>query len=178
MKKVLVHSCCAPCSTYSYSKLYADGYDVTGFFYNPNIQPQDEYNRRLNEYISYCAGSNIKNIADTSGAEGWLSAIKGLESEPERGLRCNVCFRYRLEKTAQTAVDMGFDTFATVLTISPHKDSKAIFEIGESIAKVYKLSFLMENFKKQNGFKKSLEMSVEHGLYRQNYCGCLFSKRT
>lgn len=172
-KKILVHTCCAPCSTYSFEKLVEYGIIPVGFFYNPNIHPENEYKRRLNELEGY---SNIKKyslIIKEDSSAVWFEAVKGFEEEKEGGKRCEICYKLRLEKTAIFAKENNFDGFSTVLTISPHKNSAVINQIGKELSEKYDIYFHEENFKKNDGFKKSLEISKEYNLYRQNYCGCL-----
>lgn len=175
MKKTLVHVCCAPCSTYSFEKLFLDGVSPVGFFYNPNIHPQDEYKRRLDELIRFYDLQNYELVVQEDNSDVWFDSIKGLESEPEGGKRCEICFKLRLEKTAIYAKENNFDGFTTVLTISPHKNSAVINRIGKELEEKHNIYFLEENFKKNDGFKKSLELSKQYNLYRQSYCGCIFS---
>ncbi len=176
-KKILVHTCCAPCSGYCFEKLVNDGYEIAGYFYNPNIHPEPEYKKRLGELARYSEQMNFQVLIEEEPPELWFDAIKGLEQEKEGGKRCEACFKVRLEKTALFAKKNGFDGFTTVLTISPHKNSAVINQIGKKIAKKYEIGFLEENFKKHDGFKKSLELSDKYGFYRQNYCGCVYSKK-
>jgi len=174
-KKLLLHVCCAPCSTYAAEKLLTN-YEVGGFFYNPNLYPADEHNKRREEATNY-----FKNIgrevfySENYEHDQWLEYIWGLESEPEGGKRCLKCYFFRLEKTAQYAKKHKFDFFATTLTTSPYKKADLINKIGEELAKKYRLNFLNEDFKKQDGYLRSIELSKRHNLYRQNYCGCEFS---
>lgn len=174
-KKLLVQVCCAPCSSYSFEKLINDGYEVTGYFYNPNIHPELEYKRRLEELIKFAGIKKYPLIIEEDPHEFWFHRIKGLEKEKEGGKRCEECFKMRLEKTAFYAMQNGFDCFTTVLTISPHKNSSKINQIGKNIAEKYNIAFLEENFKKKDGFKKSIKLSEEYGFYRQSYCGCIYS---
>jgi predicted adenine nucleotide alpha hydrolase (AANH) superfamily ATPase len=176
-KKILVHVCCAPCSTYSFQKLYEDDIEPVGFFYNPNIHPQEEYSRRLNEAVSFYKEKDYSLEIKEASSQIWFNAVKGLENEPEGGKRCEVCFELRMEQTAIFAKENGYDGFSTVLTISPHKNSDLINKIGKELAEKHQIAFLEENFKKNDGFKKSLEISKQYNLYRQNYCGCIFSQR-
>lgn len=180
-QKILLHSCCAPCSTAVIERL-KDRFEIVIFYYNPNIYPEDEYLKRKNEEIKY-----IKHLNETEpqtqismldcdyDSAAFYDAVKGLESEREGGARCPVCFKLRLEKTAKIAKEKGFDLFGTTLTVSPHKDSKIITEIGLELEKKYGIKYLVENFKKQDGYKRSVELSKENGLYRQNYCGCIYA---
>ncbi|MCK7514867.1 MAG: epoxyqueuosine reductase QueH [Desulfobacterales bacterium] len=148
-----------------------------GFFYNPNIHPTEECQRRLEELVLLAEQRNFKVFVKQETPEIWLEAVKGYENEPERGSRCAICFKLRLEETAKFAVQNGFDLFTTTLTISPHKNSQIINKIGKELESKYGIRFLEENFKKQDGFKKSLELSQKYNLYRQEYCGCKFSVR-
>lgn len=174
---ILVHVCCAPCAIYPFELLTKENHSITGYFFNPNIYPNEEYQRRKRELIELFSKKNYNYIIEEINQEKWYKAINGLEQENEKGLRCDKCFEMRLEQTASYAANNGFDAFTTVLTISPHKNSKVINKIGKELAEKYNIKFLEENFKKQEGFKKSLEYSRINGLYRQNYCGCEFSLR-
>lgn len=173
---LLLHACCAPCSSAVVERLAPD-YAITIFFYNPNIHPQSEYLQRRDELQKWCADVvHLPCVIQDYEAQNWFESIHGLEYEPERGRRCNRCFRLRLEKTAQYARSNNFDVFTTVLSISPHKRHDRINRLGLKVANVYQVEFYPANFKKQNGFKRSVEISREHNFYRQNYCGCTFSK--
>jgi epoxyqueuosine reductase len=173
-RNILIHSCCAPCSSGVFEKLLAE-YDITGFFYNPNIFPEAEYKRRLEEYKRFAELINYKIFIAEDPFEVWNGAVKGYESEPEKGKRCEICFSLRLEKTAQFAVENKFNLFTTVLSVSPHKDAVTINKIGRETAQKYGIDFLEADFKKQNGYKRSLELSKKYNLYRQIYCGCRYS---
>jgi hypothetical protein len=177
MKKLLVHTCCAPCATYSFEKLFQDGFFPVSFFYNPNIHPENEYKRRLDELIKFTDVKKYPLIIQEDLTEIWFKAVQGFEEEKEGGSRCEICFRLRLEKTAIYAKENSFVGFTTVLTISPHKNSAIINQIGKELSKKHDVPFLEENFKKNEGFKKSLEFSKEYNLYRQSYCGCVFSQK-
>lgn len=183
--KLLLHSCCGPCSTAVVERL-TEEFDVTVFFYNPCITEEEEYQRRRNTQLEFIDKYNKENAGlvkihykevDYRPTE-FLEAVRGLEKEPEGGERCSVCFRQRLEKTAEEASLSGYEIFGTTLTVSPHKNYKLISQIGREIALRYGLGFLDRDFKKKNGFAKSIELSRKYGLYRQNYCGCRYSKRT
>lgn len=174
--KFLLHICCAGCGVYVGKQLKED-YNVTLYYYNPNIYPQAEYNIRLAEAEKIAKKFSLRLIAGGYDHNGWLEKIKGREADPERGERCAVCFWDRLEKTAQIARAKKFGYFATTLTMSPHKDAETIIKIGNELSKQYDVKFLEKDFKKQNGFKKSARLSKELNLYRQNYCGCEFSSR-
>ena len=173
---LLLHLCCAPCSSSVVERLRSK-WRVTGYFYNPNIHPESEYRLRLKEMIHYAQSLDIPLIKGSYDVEDWLSVTAGLEEEPERGLRCEICFRLRLEATAQRAHDLGMDYFTSTLSISPHKDAAMIRRIGEEAGQRYRVSFLSEDFKKEGGFQRSIALSKEAGLFRQNYCGCCYSRR-
>ena len=175
-KKLLLHSCCAPCSTACIERL-KDVFDITVYYYNPNMDTEEEYLKRLSEQKSYCSSFNIPVIDDGYGAEEYYTAVRGLEQEQEGGKRCEKCFYLRLNQTAKKAKDLGFDIFATTLTVSPLKNANLINKIGFEIEKGTGINYLPSDFKKKDGYKRSIELSTEHGLYRQNYCGCKFSKR-
>lgn len=175
--KLLVHTCCAPCGAYSFEKLKEDGFNPVSFFYNPNIFPSDEYERRLNELLRFSEKNGDEVIIEKNGFEDWQQKIKGFEKEKEGGKRCEICFIHRLEKTALKAQELGFDAFTTTLTISPYKNSEVINKVGNSISKRLDIKFLEEDFKKNDGFKKTMELSKKYGFYRQNYCGCSYSFR-
>jgi len=174
--RLLLHVCCAPCCTYPIKTLQ-DEFDVELFYYNPNIHPEEEYKARLDEAEKYAAKIGIIFHKSAYEADAWFRATSGLQDEPEGGDRCEICYRMRLGKTAQFAVTNGFGYFATTLSISPHKDAEFINELGRMIADMYMLKFYGADFKSNDGFKKSAQMSKEAGLYRQNYCGCLYSKK-
>lgn len=176
-KKLLLHICCAPCSTHVVEKLSKD-YQVAGYFYNPNMYPEKEYELRLQEAKRLFEEMGVEFICQEKYQhEQWLKCCAGLENEPEGGKRCLKCYRFRLERTAEKAKELNFDIFATTLTISPYKKAVLINPIGAEIAQKYQLEFLSADFKKQGGFQQSLELSAKHNLYRQNYCGCEFSRR-
>lgn len=179
---LLLHSCCGPCSTAVIERLVRT-YKITVFFYNPNISDRAEYGRRRDAQNDFIEQYNRNvNAPDTllfmEGAyEPGLfeKAVRGKESLPEGGARCDVCFRLRLEKTAETAVLAGFDFFATTLSVSPHKNYETIARIGMELGLRYRICFLAEDFKKQDGFRRSVELSKQYGLYRQTGCGCRFA---
>ncbi|MFA6383749.1 MAG: epoxyqueuosine reductase QueH [Candidatus Omnitrophota bacterium] len=175
MKRVLLHICCGICASWSIEKLKLDGYDVTGFFYNPNIQPVEEYQRRLQVARDVCAAYGIALIEGVYDPDLWQTRVSGLEQEPEGGTRCEVCYRVRLAATAARSGQAGIEFIATTLTISPHKDEEVINKIGISVASQ---AFLKYNFKKEDGFKKANEFAKNKGLYRQHYCGCSYSVRS
>ncbi len=175
---ILLHSCCGPCSSYCIEAL-AKHFDVTFFWYNPNIFPREEYDLRLEnqkKIISEMKCEHTVSLLECDyDDERFYSAVKGLENEKEGGLRCTECFILRLEKCAKAAKEHGFDFFTTTLTVSPHKNAPLINSIGEDLAQKYGVKFLPSDFKKKNGYKRSIELSKEYGLYRQNYCGCVYS---
>lgn len=175
MKKMLLHSCCGPCSTQVIEVLKND-YQLTIYYYNPNIDTEEEYLHRLSEEKRYCKEVGIEVVEDGYDANEFLVAVKGLEKEREGGARCPVCFRLRLEKTAEKAKKDGFDCFGTTLTVSPHKNAEIINAIGLEVGNEKGIEFIEGNYKKQDGYKKSIELSKKYNLYRQNYCGCSFSK--
>ncbi|MFV2040682.1 MAG: epoxyqueuosine reductase QueH [Candidatus Hydrothermarchaeales archaeon] len=174
--RLLLHICCAPCSTETITRLLSE-HEVTGFFYNPNIHPREEYDLRRLELEKYADEQDLPLIVSDYDVERWTGLTRGLEAEPEGGRRCTVCFQMRLEKTAQTAAELGFDAFTTTLSISPHKNSAVINAVGAGVEREKGVLFLAEDFKKQDGFKKSVERSKRHGLRRQSYCGCVYSKK-
>ncbi|MDD4607080.1 MAG: epoxyqueuosine reductase QueH [Patescibacteria group bacterium] len=171
---ILLHACCAGCASQVIEFLKPD-FDITVYFYNPNIQPKEEYNKRLQDIRKICLIYNIKLIEGEYEIEKWLGFINGHELDVEGGERCNLCFKFRLEKTVQQAKKLGFKNFTTTLSISPHKNFSKIKEIGLDLESKYDIIFYSADFKKQDGFKKSLELSQKYNLYRQNYCGCVFS---
>ncbi len=175
-KKVLLHICCAPDATYPFLYLRGRHYRVTGFFYNPNIHPLSEYEKRLKEIVRFSRVVDMDLEVGKYDKDSWIKRIKGTENEPEGGKRCYICYKMRLEETARVAKENGFDYFTTTLSISPHKNIKWIFDIGEQIGNKYGVKFLKANFKKRNGFKSSIVLSKYYKMYRQNYCGCVFSK--
>ncbi len=178
---LFLHSCCAPCSSYVLEYL-SQYFRITVFYYNPNIYPAGEYCRRVEEQQRLISEMSLRHpvsfIEGEYDAEHYYEAVRGLESEPEGGARCRVCFEMRLRETAQRAALVHADYFATTLTISPLKNAAVINEIGERVAQEYGIAWLPSDFKKKNGFKRSGELSAQYGLYRQNYCGCVFSRRT
>lgn len=169
---LLLHSCCAPCSSHCITYL-KDYFDITILYYNPNIEPYSEYIKRKNEQIRLCEILNIKYIDANWDNTSYREFVKGLESEKEGGRRCVNCIKMRLLKTYELSKD--YEYFGTTLTVSPHKNSKLINELGLEIDGT---KYLISDFKKQEGYKKSIELSKKYELYRQDYCGCLFSKRS
>ena len=175
--KVLLHACCAPCSAYVCEFLENEGYEIIIYFYNPNIFPVLEYEKRKNELEKFCKLKNYELILGEEDFTLWNDYIKGLEQEPERGKRCEKCFQFRLEKAARFAKKMNIENFTTTLSISPHKDFKTIEKVGNELMGKYGVKFLNYNFKKNDGYKKSTILSQKYGFYRQNYCGCEYSVR-
>lgn len=172
-QKLLLHCCCAPCSSYTIDFL-KDFFDITALYYNPNITETDEYTLRLNELKRFCASYNVPVIDGGQNNDKFFSLCKGLENIKEGGARCVKCISERLEFSAIFAKKNGFDLFTTTLTISPLKNAEMINKIGESLSHI--TPFLNSDFKKNDGYKKSIILSREYNLYRQNYCGCIFSK--
>ncbi len=177
---LLLHSCCAPCSSYCLEYL-SSHFKITVLYYNPNLYPAEEYDRRVGEQKKLIAALPVKypvSLAEIKGdPNDFYSAVKGLEHIKEGGERCFACFKLRLEKAAKYAKENGFDFFATTLTISPLKNAQKLNEIGENAGKKFGVRHLPSDFKKRNGFFRSVELSKIYGLYRQDYCGCVFSKR-
>lgn len=176
MSRILLHVCCAPCGAYVISKLQKD-FEITAFYYNPNIYPKSEYQKRLSEFKKYSHKIKLPLIEGKYNNQDWFNLTKGYEKEPERGKRCYLCYRMRLTETARKAQENNFDYFTTDLSISPHKDTTKINQIGQELESQYGIKFLEADFKKANGFKKSIELSRKENFYRQNYCGCLYSQR-
>ncbi len=177
---LLLHACCAPCSSYVLE--YLDGiFDITLFFYNPNITNEDEYDLRANELVRLVNEMPLKNkvkvLIPPYDPSEFEKVSKGKETEPERGSRCTECYALRLKKTFETAEEKHFDYFSTTLSISPHKDAERINVIGESLAQTGNTTWLFSDFKKKNGSKRSIELSAQNNLYRQNFCGCVYSKK-
>lgn len=175
--KLLLHACCAPCSSYVLEYLHGR-FEIILYFFNPNISPEEEYRYRLSELKRLVSemGLDIEIIAEEYDPEPFYELAKGLEDAPERGGRCRKCISCRLEKASQKAAELGCDYFTTTLTISPHKDAAFINECGEKISEQCGVPYLFSDFKKHEGYKRSIELSREFGLYRQNYCGCIFSR--
>ncbi len=178
--RLLLHSCCAPCSSYVLEYL-SQYFFVTLFYYNPNIYPPSEYDKRVQEQQSLIerlpAKHRISFLDGPYEPERFYDAARGFEGEPEGGERCLRCYRLRLEEAAQMARAGGFDYFTTTLSISPLKNADKLNEIGQALAAEYKVAFLPGDFKKKDGYKRSIELSSVYGLYRQDYCGCVYSLR-
>lgn len=176
---LLLHSCCAPCSSYTLEYL-SQFFEITVFYYNPNISPSEEFEKRFDEQKRLIESMSFENSVQLIKGEydysRFLQVAKGLEQVREGGARCFRCYRLRLEKTAELAKEKGFDYFCTTLSISPLKNSQKINEIGFDLAEKYGVRWLPSDFKKREGYKRSIELSSEYNLYRQNFCGCVFSK--
>lgn len=176
--KLVVHTCCAVCM--SYPRTILEDYDSVFYFYNPNIYPIEEYKRRRDEFIKYADTIGIKTYIEEykNAVSNWYSDIRGFENEPEKGARCNICFKHRMNKAFEYAESIDAKYVATVMTVSPHKNSRVIEMIGNSLAEKYhNIEYLHFDFKKKDGFKKTNVIANDAGLYRQHYCGCEFSIR-
>ena len=177
---LLLHSCCAPCSSYCLTYL-ADVFDITLYFYNPNITEKSEYDHRLSELVLLAREMPLpRKVVVEPGPwdpDRFFEMAKGLEDAPERGARCVKCYTMRLDETARVAREMKADFFATTLTLSPLKDARVINSIGSRLTQEGSATYLETDFKKNGGYQKSIEISKEYGLYRQNYCGCVYSRR-
>lgn len=178
-KKLLLHSCCGPCSSYVISYL-TNYFDITILYYNPNIYPYDEYLKRKQEQIKLINEIDCSNNLDIMDCDYdndlYEKCIIGLENEPERGNRCMVCYNLRMEKTAKMAKECNYDYFCTTLSVSPYKNSEWINKIGEKLQNKYNINWLYSDFKKKDGYKQSILLSKKYNLYRQDYCGCIYSK--
>lgn len=177
--RLLLHSCCAPCSSYVLEYL-CKWFEITVYYYNPNIYPYDEYIKRKNEQIRLIKAFNLEgkqiNIADADyDSDTFIKISKGLESQPEGSTRCHKCYEFRLKKAAEFAKNHDYDFFATTLTVSPYKNAQIINEIGAKIEAQFNIKYLYSDFKKKSGYLRSIELSKQYDLYRQNYCGCIFS---
>lgn len=177
--RLLLHSCCAPCSSYCLEYL-AEYFSITVLYYNPNISPEEEFRKRSEEQRRLIEALPAKNpislVVDDYNPREFFDVAKGLEDAPEGGERCFKCYRLRLERAAEYAAEHGFDYFCTTLSISPLKNAAKLNEIGETLEAELGIKFLPSDFKKKGGYLRSIELSREYGLYRQNYCGCIFSK--
>ncbi|MCH5209351.1 MAG: epoxyqueuosine reductase QueH [Oscillospiraceae bacterium] len=176
---LLLHSCCAPCSSYVLEYL-SEYFDITVFYYNPNISPQEEFQKRVNEQKRLISemplGRSVRFIEGNYDSARFFEMAKGLEDVKEGGERCFKCYRLRLEETAKAAREGGFDYFTTTLSISPLKNAQKLNETGKELSNIYDVPYLFSDFKKKEGYKRSCELSEIYGLYRQNYCGCVYSK--
>lgn len=179
-KTLLLHSCCAPCSSYVIEYL-SEFFDITLLYFNPNISPEAEYRKRVAEVKRLISEmplkSEVKLIEGRYCPQLFFKAAEGMENLPEGGERCFKCYRLRLAEAAAAAKEKGFDYFTTTLSISPHKNAQKLNEIGEELEKEYGVKYLYADFKKRGGYKRSIELSHIYGLYRQNYCGCIYSKK-
>ena len=184
-KKMLLHACCGPCSSACLERLYP-GHDLTVFYFNPNITDEAEYRFREEELRRFLAcwrpegetgPAAVGFVSGRYDPQEYYTCAAGLEQEPEGGERCRKCFELRLEETAKLAKEQGYDCFDTTLTVSPYKNYDMISEIGRAIAEKYGVAYAAGNYKKQDGYRRSIELSREYGLYRQDYCGCEFSKQ-
>ena len=181
-KTILLHSCCGPCSSYVITYL-TNFFDITILYYNPNISPYEEYLKRKEEQIKIIKELNkiYENKIDIIDCdydnEIYEKNIKGLEKEPERGKRCEICYEMRIKKTAEIAKENNYDYFCTTLSVSPFKNATLINQIGEKMEKEYTINWLYSDFKKKDGYKKSIALSQKYNLYRQNYCGCIYSQK-
>ena len=177
---LLLHACCAPCSSTVLERL-GNFFNISILYYNPNITNKDEYEKRLEEIRKFTSSFDTKYpievISGRYEPKEFFDIVRGLEDEPERGKRCYKCYELRLKETAKIAKEKGFDYFTTTLSLSPYKDAKWINEIGEELEKELEVNFLYSDFKKRNGYKRSIELSNEFNLYRQDYCGCVYSVR-
>jgi len=171
---ILVDICCGPCATHVVEVLRGS-YDVTGLFYGSNIHPADEYARRRSSVEQFASESGLEVVYDDYDPDNWLRAVIGLENEPEGGARCSACFELRLSRAAAQASSRGIPAMTTTLTVSPHKDCKAIEKIGQRLSAEAGIEYLAQDFKEHGGFHRSVEISKSLGLYRQRYCGCRFS---
>lgn len=178
--RLLLHSCCAPCSSYVLEYL-TEYFDITVYYYNPNISPMGEYEKRIAEQKRLISEMKFKNsvsfIEGTYNHDEFISLTRGLENLPEGGERCSLCYEMRLEAAAQKAAEINADYFTTTLSVSPYKNTAKLNTIGLKLAMEYGVPYLVSDFKKKNGYKRSIELSTEYGLYRQNFCGCIFSKK-
>ncbi|WP_026364349.1 epoxyqueuosine reductase QueH [Brachyspira innocens] len=178
-EKLVVHTCCGVCM--SYPRTILEDYDSIFYFYNPNIYPIEEYKRRRDEFVNYADSLGIKTYVEEeyNDVSNWYDDIKGFENEPEKGARCSICFKHRIKRAFEYAKNINAKYVTTVMTVSPHKNSKVIEMIGNSLADEYKeIKYLHFDFKKKDGFKKTNIIANNAGLYRQNYCGCEFSIRS
>ena len=179
--KLLLHSCCAPCSSYVIEYL-SSYFEITVFYYNPNLYPDEEYEKRVKEQMRFVetfpAKYPVEFLRGDFEKERFYETVKGLEQETEGGERCFACYKLRLSETAKTAKRLGMDYFATTLSISPLKNAVKLNEIGETLAGEYGIAYLPSDFKKKNGYQRSVELSKKYEMYRQGYCGCIFSYRS
>ena len=179
-EKLLLHACCAPCSSYVLEYL-KNQYDITVFYYNPNITESAEYEKRVSEIKRFISEApftqEVKLVEGRYDPESFLEIAKGLEDEPERGARCYKCYELRMNEAAHFAKENGYDIYTTTLSISPHKNATWLNEIGARLSEEIGIAYLYSDFKKKNGYARSIQLSKEYNLYRQDFCGCVFSKR-
>ncbi len=178
LPKLLLHSCCAPCSS-SVLEFLSPYFDITLFYYNPNITPEEEYRKRVAELHRLVAEADYPNpvtiLEGRYDSREFFAIAKGLEDLPEGGERCFRCYRLRLRESARAAAEGGFEYFTTTLSVSPYKNAAKLNAIGTELAEEYGVRYLLSDFKKKDGYRRSIELSAQYGLYRQNYCGCIFS---
>lgn len=178
--RLFLHACCAPCSSYV-TEYLSEYFDITLFFYNPNITEYDEYLKRKNELMRFIKEKQFRNpvrmVDGDYSPEAFFEISNGREELCEGGARCFDCYLLRLEKTAVRAKEEGYDYFCTTLSVSPHKNSQKLNELGRNLSEKYGVKYLYSDFKKRNGYKRSIELSAQYNLYRQNYCGCIYSKQ-
>ena len=179
-EKLLLHVCCAPCSSHVL-EILENQFDITAYFYNPNITGEEEYVKRINALKRFVQEApftkNVKICDGEYAPDVFFSMARGLEDEPERGARCYKCYELRMRKTAEYALENGYDIFTTTLSISPHKNAAWINEIGNRLSDELGIKYLYSDFKKKNGYLRSIQLSNEYNLYRQDYCGCIYSIR-
>lgn len=178
---LVLHSCCAPCSSSVIERL-TSFFKIIVLYYNPNIYPKEEYEKRKSEQQNFIKtlnseGKDIKFVELDYDSENYIQQLKGLENEKEGGVRCYHCYKIRMAKTAEYAKEKNADFFCTTLSVSPYKNAQFINEIGQELTKNFNVSFLPSDFKKENGYLRSIELSKQYNFYRQDYCGCIFSKR-
>lgn len=176
MPFLLLHACCGPCSSAVLERLMG-AFQVTVFYYNPNIEPEEEYGKRLDTLKTLLTFEKARLIEGAYEPQKFRAAAKGFEDAPEGGARCEKCFALRLEETAKTAAEQGFEYFTTTLSISPHKNARLLNEIGARLGESYGVRYLYADFKKKDGYKRSIELSKRFDLYRQDDCGCVYSRR-
>ena len=178
LPKLLLHSCCAPCSS-SVLEFLSPYFDITLFYYNPNITPEEEYRKRVAELHRLVAEADYPNpvtiLEGRYDSREFFAIAKGLEDLPEGGERCFRCYRLRLRESARAAAEGGFEYFTTTLSVIPYKNAAKLNAIGTELAEEYGVRYLLSDFKKKDGYRRSIELSAQYGLYRQNYCGCIFS---
>jgi len=177
MRKLLIHICCAPDATVGFERLSRD-WEAEGLFLNSNIHPPEEYGKRRKALQLLAGKMGFSFDEGPYEPELWFESVRGLENEPEKGLRCEMCVRERLRETAREARDRHFDAFAAVFTVSPHKDASMVNRLGAEAGEEFGVNYVPTDLKKQDGFKRSVEISKRHGIYRQDYCGCEYSRKS